>query len=733
MVASFRLEEWLVDPFRGNIVGPDGPVRLEPRVMRVLVCLAEKRGEIVSREQLIEQVWEGTFVTDEVLTQSVSELRKALGEGPKDPRFIQTIPKQGYRLIAPVVAEPISAGSDAPEANPFGTMESDRRARTRSPNRGGRILWAAGALLAVGGILAGGYLFRPTDARTPLRLALTLPPEVFSEGLALSPDGKWLAFIVADEEGNAIRVRELESGKTQGLAGTEGAVHLFWSPDSRFIGFGTLSALKKVELAGGSSETVREGEFEWGGTWSGDGTMVVSHVGEMYRVPASGGELIRLQFDDGGGGRVRPFFLPDGDRFLYFAAPPTGMGRIFAGSLSSGETRFLAESDSKAIYADGRLLFVRDGVLIAQRFDAGRLELQGEPRANGPQLLSPGVVSWGDTPFSVSQNGLLAFRSSSGAMGQLVWFDRQGRELGRIPQPTSGEYVNPAISPDGRTIAVNRRDPTTGNRDIWLVDAETGIASRLTSAPSPEVDPVWSPDGTRIAFAAERNGRWGAWIRSIAGGSEVLVWGAPGDDVFFALTDWSKDGRYLLGFRSYTEDREKESAVPDAARETRDVVWVMPLAGEPEPWPMILSSRGARDYGAHFSPDGRWIAYSSSETGLFEIHVATFPEGDNKKRISGRGGVHPLWGADGRELFYWGFDIGATFAGPVMRVQMNPGATGFRPSLPAPVFEPRIAGLLDGRNNFAVASGSERFLLRRPIPDPPAVTVIANWTAELAR
>jgi Tol biopolymer transport system component/DNA-binding winged helix-turn-helix (wHTH) protein len=716
METSFRLGEWLVDPLHGQIVGPGGSLRLEPRVMRVLVCLAEKCGEIVSREQLIEQVWEGTFVTDEVLTQSVSELRKALGEAPKDARFIQTIPKQGYRLIAPVVLSThsvdVGAGSFPGEAAERTPSATDAGSGTGLRSRE-RIVWTVGVgLLSLAAILAGGFFLELPDPRMAIRLALTLPPEVFPETLALSPDGKWLAFIVADEAGNAIWVRELESGKTQPLTGTEGVIHLFWSPDSRYVGFSTLGALKKIKLVGGPPETVREGEFSWGGTWNDDGVMVLANLGELYRVAAAGGEPSRLPLADGFGGRVRPYFLPDGVHLLYFATPASGSGRIYVGSIASGESRFLTDSDSKAVYADGYLLFVRGGVLMAQRFDARNLRLEGEPRVIGPQLISPAVVGRTDTPFSVARNGLLVFRSSSGAVGQLVWFDRQGRELGRVPEPESGEYVNPSLSPDGRKIAVNRRDPATGNRDIWLIDTETTIASRFTLTASPEVDPVWSPDGKRIAFAASRSGRWGAWIQEIAGSGEKLLWEAPEDHGGLILTDWSRDGQYILC---------------SAAQG----IWVVPVSGDPEPWDLSVGSEDARRYGAHFSPDGKWIAYASSETGIFEIYVVTFPDGENKQRISDHGGVHPLWGSDGRELFYWSFSQKGGFVAPIMRVQMNVEPTGLRHSLPAPLFEPRLAGVLDSRNNFTVAPGSQRFLLRRPLADPPPVTVIANWTAEL--
>jgi len=712
METSFQLEEWLVDPLHGQIVGPGGPVRLEPRVMRVLVCLAERSGEIVSREQLIEQVWEGTVVTDEVLTQSVSELRRALGEEPKEPRFIQTIPKQGYRLIAAVVPGATEAGVERIVQDPV-EPKAPHTAVSGVPRRGERIVWAlGGALLASATLLAGGYLLRAPDSGAAVRLAITLPPEVFSETLAISPDGKWLAFIVADKAGSTIWVRELESGKTQVLGGTEDVLHLFWSADSRLIGFSTVSALKKVKPTGGPPETVRDSGFFWGGTWNDDGLMVLAHHGKLFTLPAVGGEPTALALQDGAQWPVRPYFLPDGIHFLYFATPALGPGRIYVGSLASGESRFLVESDTKAIYADGYLLFVRGGVLMAQSFDATTLRLEGEPRVIGQQVLSAAVMGRTDTPFSVSRNGLLAFRSRSGAVGQLVWFDRKGRELGRVPQPPSGEWVNPSLSRDGRRLAVNRRDPATANLDIWLIDVESNIASRFTLAPWPEVDPLWSPDGKRIALSTLRNNRTEIWLKEIGTGGEELLWETPEDQRGPVLSDWSSDGKFIL---CYAAQR----------------IWVVPVSKDRKPWTVAVGSPESHQYAAHFSPDGKWIAYTSDETGAYEIYAIRFLDGEYKQRISDRGGAHPVWGADGRTLFYYELGRNAGYVAPLMVVQINARSTGLPTSLPAPVFEPRLSGLLDSRNHYAVAPGGQRFLLRRPSLEPPPVTVIANWTAEL--
>jgi DNA-binding winged helix-turn-helix (wHTH) protein len=266
----FRVGEWLVEPLRNQIVGPAGPTRIEPRVMRLFTVLAERAPAIVSREELTEEVWQGAFVTDEVLTQSVSELRKALGDDPREPRFIVTMPKRGYQLIVPPT-------EDAPESRvsgPDAVVDALRlTARARE-----RIAWA---LLTAVLLLALARLNRSRPSPT-IRFAVEAPPATSNETLELSPDGTRLAFIAPDsEEEIRIWIHHLETGGRKPLPGTEGAWHLFWSPDSRYIGFSTVSAVKKVDVTGGFVETVRDNGFLWGGTWNDAGDLLLAHFGQL--------------------------------------------------------------------------------------------------------------------------------------------------------------------------------------------------------------------------------------------------------------------------------------------------------------------------------------------------------------------------------------------------------------------------------------------------------------------
>ncbi len=576
-----------------------------------------------------------------------------------------------------------------------------------------RIAWVtatSGLLIAVLALLVTGVGDSDREPEA-VRFVVPLPPGSEGEDLALAPDGQRIAFVGSNSNGErVIWLRAFASEHAEILPGTEGAASVFWSPNNRFLGFSTPAGVKKLDLSGGSPQTLYDGRL-FDGNWNNDGTILLD---ELNRLSEEGGLLARVVVEDGFSSetpRENPVFLPDGNHFLYRAHPGfLSSSAVYFASLESGRATLLFHADSGAQYADGHIVFLRGDTLMAQRFDPAALALDGQPEIIGRLVVSGSVLGEAHIPFSVSENGVLAFRPGPGVDGQLVWFDRQGKELGTVHQLESGEFVNPALSPDGQSVAVNRRDPATGNVDIWLIDVERNTTTRFTSGPSYDMDPVWSPQGDRIVFAADRSDRFDLWVKDIVSGNEELLFEGAVDTAWIRPTDWSSDGRFIL--------------FEDSPADSGDV-WVLPVSGDQAPWRLLDSD--SYEYGAVFSPDGNWVAYASAETGAMEIYITSFPAGENTRRVSSDGGSHPRWRYNGEELFFVGDDHRVMAVG----VELNSG--DLRTGVPERVFEPQIKDLLDSRNHYSVTPEGDRFLLRRPNPNPLPVTVVVNWTGELNR
>ena len=592
----------------------------------------------------------------------------------------------------------------------LGSLPIEMPSKTRE-----RVAWSVGLILLLSTLALAFVAFvgPAPQEQTAFRFSF-VQPEARGDVLAISPDGERLAFLVPGSTGcQAVWVRELASGEMRMLAGTEGASRsLFWSPNGQSIGFFTQTTLRVADLSGAASRTVCPVIQPFTGTWNNDGDIIFSALGGLSRVPATGGQPVPLDVR----GRL-PYFLPDGIHFLYSSGSPLEPSSIYLASLESSETRLLLNADrsTKAVYASGHILFVSGGVLMAQPFDVDSLALSGEARRIGPQVSSPGVSNADDIPFSVSTNGVLAFRSGNGVDGQLVWVDREGIETRRVHQPQSGEYLNPSISPDGQQIAVNRKDPTTGNVDIWRIDLETDTPSPLTSTASFDADPVWSPDSQEIAFSSYRNGKWSLWKKNIGADQEERLWEAAEGTRALIPMDWSPDGQFIL-FDLRGPDQGSGSDV-----------WVLPVSGD-DPWP-LLNDPSFNERAAHFSQNGEWVAYTSGEAGPENIYVARFPDGTDRQRASDSVGLHPRWRSDGGELFYKGGSGDA----PLMAVQVNASLSGLEFDIPAQVSDSAMSGMLDSRHHYAVTGDGNSFLLRRPSLDPPPVTIIVNWTALLEK
>ncbi len=583
---------------------------------------------------------------------------------------------------------------------------------------------AAGLMTAVAAVLAalmvtgGDFRKEPADARV-WRFAVSMPAQTSLSGdsIAVSPDGRMLSFAGTAEGRTLLWVQPFDSLNARALQGTEGATFPFWSPDSRSIGFFAQGKLRKVEVSGGSTQTICNAPFGGGGTWNRDGTILFAPnlSGGLLQVPAGGGEpALATALDESRGEKLHrwPQFLPDGRHFVYFARGerPADTG-VYVGALGSGSVskgmKLPVSTDSMAMYApSGHLLFVHGGALMAQRFDADRLQVSGQPFPIGEQVVPS--VSFGLAPFSVSANGVLAYRRGAGST-QLTWVDREGKRLGQIG--ASGVYLFPRLSPDGNRLAVERRDPEKGV-DIWQFDLRRGAWSRFTLDTGSERCPIWSPDGRRIVFVSNRDGIENLYQKDSNGFGK--------DQLLLASTDvpwdWSADGQYIV--YSYLDPK------------TSWDLWVLPLNGSQKPMPFLQTP--FNEWQAQFSPNGRWLAYTSDESGNFEVCVRSFPETSSastpgqKFQISTAGGAEPRWRKDGRELFYIAAD------GKLMAVELN-GEARFQPGTPNPLFQTRVSGFKGYALHYDVSTDGKRFLVSAPVEDSASFPTIVevNWTRRL--
>jgi len=583
--------------------------------------------------------------------------------------------------------------------------------------------WAI-AVLTTAACLGVAFLhFRePPPERPVVRFVVPAPEKGHFGNFApvISPDGRRVAFTASGGDGQlSLWIRSIDSLEAQRLPGTEDAGSLFWSPDSRFIGFFAGAKLKKVEAAGGPPQTLCDTPVLPTGAWSRDGVIVFGSPTRsgLLRISAAGGPPAPLTTLDASRNELahaQPQFLPDGRHFLYYAraSQPEHSG-IYLTALDSKDRKRLLGTTSGAAYAPphqgdlGHLLFLRDGTLMAQSFDAGKLDLAGDPFPVAEQVGSYFSFSL----FSVSANGVLAYRTGGAQRSQLTWFDREGKPLGTAGAP--GIYQDPALSPDGTQLAVSRTE--ANNRDIWVIDLARGIPSRFTFHAAQESHPVWAPDGSRIIFASTRDGPHNLYqkVASGAGSEEALLQSGEPKRPF----DWSRDGRFLV----YTNQDPK----------TGYDLWVLPMGGAPsgpadrKPAPYLNSE--FNEIEAQFSPGpegaSRWMAYISNEAGQSQVYVQPFPASGGKYQISSSGGSHPRWRRDGKELFYIAPD------GKLMSVEVK-AAPKFEATVPKALFQTRItAAVTLVQRHYDVAPDGRRFLINSALEETASapITVVMNW------
>lgn len=574
-----------------------------------------------------------------------------------------------------------------------------------------RLAWITAALFLLAALVLGVLYFRrvPSEERL-VRFVVGIPERTTDISSPLiSPDGHTLALLATSEGKRFIYIRPLDALAAQRLNGTDDAYLPFWSPDGRYLGFFANGKLKKIEVTGGPAQTLCDAKEAAGGTWNREGIIIFGlNNNGIVRVSAAGGSpTLVLKLDESRKELLHsyPFFLPDGRHFLF----QTWNGRsedssIFVASLDGGERKLLLKNDSNVAYAaPGYLLFARDTTLLAQPFDASKLQLNGEPFPVVEQVtFSAGI---GYSNFSVSENGTMVFWSGSATNRQLAWFDRSGKQLSSVGPP--GEYNDVVLSPDEKRAALQRDDGT--NSDIWLMDLTRGVPLRFTFNAALEDDPVWSPDGSLIVFNTSRDGARGLYrkVSSGAGNEELLVKA----EAVTNGSDWSPDGRFIVF----------ESADP----RTGSDLWVVPLFGDMKPYP-VLQTEFNETHG-HFSPDGRWLAYVSNESGRDEVYVQSFPPSGGKWQVSTGGGAQPHWRRDGKELFYISIDR------KLMAVNVQLGQT-FAMDSPTPLFQSQVARY-EAPNRYAVSNDGQRFLVNTAVEgvSQTPITVVLNWTSTLRK
>jgi Tol biopolymer transport system component/predicted Ser/Thr protein kinase len=582
-----------------------------------------------------------------------------------------------------------------------------------------KLAWAVAAVAVLAAALfAAGYVRRAPKPAEKIGSFL-LPPEkadfemsgINCGSLTISPDGRFVTFAARTAEGKtALWLRPLGSLDARPIPGTEGAAFPFWSPDSRFLAFFADAKLQKVDLAGAPPLILCDATDGRSGGWNREGVIVFSPdttVG-ISRVAAGGGAPVPVTKLDTAHGETThrwATFLPDGRHFLYMAGSHAAgtkaeVNAIYVGAFGSSEKTLLMEARSNIIYASGYLLYMRESVLLAQRFDPGSRKLIGDPIP-----LAQGVQTDPDYfrgVFGASDNGLLVYGIGAGSVKtSLFWYDRSGKRSSE----TLGEPANfrsLAIAPDGVRYAATITDPGTGTPNIWIGDSR-GTRTRFTFGPNAD-DPVWSPDGSRIAFVqVEKQARMAVYVKPANGGQEELLYRAESQAV---PTAWSRDGRFLALYVR-------------TAGKSNDDIWILPLAGDRKPYPLVATD--SEEYDPTFSPDGRWMTYVSNESGKYELYAIGFPTPGGKWQISNGGAVGGQWTSNGKEILY------INGSNEIFSVGVQQTPSGLTVSPPNLLFRVQTA-------TGAFGPDGARFLLSVPLEGAakPRVALVTNWMSSLS-
>jgi DNA-binding winged helix-turn-helix (wHTH) protein/Tol biopolymer transport system component len=725
-----------------RLVLKDGrPVPLTPKAFDLLVVLATNPGRLLTKEHLMEAVWPDAIVEESNLAYHVYAIRKALGENSDADRSIETVPKRGYRFVAPVAqvgGDDSGFSSSAQAAS--GTLqqreaidlavadEADGQGLADYPTdqRAG-INWRPWLGLTAGVVLGALILLVLGRARSPavpnasVHFQEPVTGRMAETGMfSVSPDGRHLVFAAEGADGILrLWARTMHTLDPAPLQGTEVFTIIppvVWSPDSRFVAFDPGWLLKKASLAGGSPQSLCElPSTAVGGSWNRDGDILLGNAaGGLVRCPASGGRATIVTAADLSTGErhLFPSFLSDGRHFIYLRisrANPETSG-IYAGELGVEAPKagnrlittgfgaaFVRAADSR----QGVIVFARDGALFAQRFDERRLAVAGEP-----MRLADRVGSYLDGAFFSVSARTLVYRAPE-PDSRLAWFDRQGRELGRIGTPA--RFSGLALSPDGDRALVTTHAPQgTANADLWLFDmARTASPRRITFGPALEFWPVWSTNDQFVFGSA--GGSSGVHQQTVGGDRQLLFDGERPE----IPTSMSADGRIVL-YSTITQPSKGSD------------VWVrIGKRDSAKSTPFLQGEK--HELQAQLSPDNSWVAYVSNEAGPNEVYVTGFRfnpvtgavSAGERIRISEGGGVAPRWRRDGRELFY------LTPDGSVMSIEID-RQNGFRPGSAKRLFT--VPGAIP---EWGVTPDGARFLFAVPVSAPPPFDIVQDWQSSL--
>jgi serine/threonine-protein kinase len=727
-------------------------VPLPPKALDVLVVLVDKRGTLVSRDELVSAVWPDTFVEESNLGHHISLLRKTLGNVENGQPYIETISKRGYRFTGPVRQAAVDVqlpNGDSPPAPVLqalsevvpvepSVMSSDGATTIPSipsnvaiptharPLRG----VMAGALLGV--VLAsavGWFVLRSRDvAPIVAQFTVALPPgEVlvtpgYTSAAVLSPDSTRLVYASSRGGQRQLYLRSFSELEAKPIPGTRGAMSPFFSPDGQWVGFWQASKLKKIALAGGDPVTICDSGLVFGARWgSDDNILFVRRPSEgIVSVPASGGDPKIVAAVDRGKGESRflsPVLLPGGDAMLFTVNKDSieslHDANIVVQSLKTGERKVLIEGGMAALYSpSGHLVYGWAGALFAAPFDLKRLAITGAA-VSVKQGVFVSPVPWA-AHFDLSSNGSLAYVPGAGVTGKRlpVWVDRDGNAQA-LPLPPRA-YLHPRISPDGRHVAMEVESP---GHDLFTYDLTRSVLTQVTFDAGNH-RPVWTPDGKRLTFNNGRTGRQIMWSIPVdrSGPEERLTSIGVGHHP----SSWSPDGR-VLAFDSDDDSGAGDVGVLELDRDRK-----------PRPFAATRFVEGS----PKFSPDGRWIAYSSNESGRNEIYAQAYPGPGPKLQISIGGGTDPVWARDGKELFYRNGDNMM-----VVEIRLQPSLA---PGKPRVLWTGPYARGLSSQcspagttnSNYDVTPDGQRFLMIQEEEDGLIATqihVLPNWSEELKR